>query len=535
MRINNDNQNFKGLTGLKKPLGTFYNPNAVLPTLLIETGVTLGRSYEANKRGGKIEATERFVEQGVSAVVWLWGVQFFQKIGEKLGKKLFKIDNFNFDVGRDILRNPIKNNNISAKASTFKAVNILAATALATYFIGFVLPKINHLITNRALKKEENKAENNQENKAENQVENNVENNVENKTENGAEQVKTEEQKPETKEELKAEQNIEQKTKQRAEQKETSLLKPISIEQFKNDINSTSTKEQISFTSNKAVTLAHVIENNSTARLLITDLGVISGRSHNARNKYEKIENIFRDTASVYFYLFAPKHFVKLMNKFSKTTDIDPKALNQLYELLDSKVKEGISHEEFLKNALGCASEEDLKKVETLFKGKKIVDLESFLAEFPLLKEKAQKMTDLQPVFENKRFLTQKQAKDVVSNGWLTDPEFLKTTFNKVTKGASDDPLRYVSKKKLETIRASLDKFVEQVAKRAKDKKVQVDSNFIKKVANKNIRKSLVFQTGAIAIATTALGILIPKIQYAITTHLTNKNEFPGVSQSESV
>lgn len=187
MRINNTKQNFKGLTALSKPLGTFYNPNAVLPTLLIESGVTLGRSYEANKRGGKIEATERFVEQGVSAVVWLWGVQFFQKIGEKIGKKLFKIDNFKFDVGRDILRNPIENNKISTKASTFKAVNILAATALATYFIGFILPKINHFITNKALKKAENEAKSAKsetENQAENQIKNETQNQLENEANN---------------------------------------------------------------------------------------------------------------------------------------------------------------------------------------------------------------------------------------------------------------------------------------------------------------------------------------------------------------
>ena len=65
----------------------FYNSNAVIPTLIIESGVTAGRTKEAYKKSGKIEATERLVEQGTSAIVWLWGVQAFKKIGEVLGKK----------------------------------------------------------------------------------------------------------------------------------------------------------------------------------------------------------------------------------------------------------------------------------------------------------------------------------------------------------------------------------------------------------------------------------------------------------------
>ena len=149
MRINNYEQNFKNLSALKKPLGAFYNANATIPTLIIETGVTTGRAFEANKRGGKKEATERLVEQGISAIVWIYGVQALKNIGEFFGKNILKIDDLNFDVGFDALRNPIKNNNISKKTMGFKAGNILLSTALATYFIGFILPKINHKISSK--------------------------------------------------------------------------------------------------------------------------------------------------------------------------------------------------------------------------------------------------------------------------------------------------------------------------------------------------------------------------------------------------
>ena len=93
MRINNqkNNPNFKSLSSLAKPLGQFYNANATIPTLIIESGVTLGRAHEANKRGGKPEAVDRLVEQGVSAVVWIYGVKFLKNIGDFCGKEVIEI------------------------------------------------------------------------------------------------------------------------------------------------------------------------------------------------------------------------------------------------------------------------------------------------------------------------------------------------------------------------------------------------------------------------------------------------------------
>ena len=132
MRINNQSnkQNFKALSPIAKPLGQFYNANATLPTLIIETGVTLGRANEANKRGGMPEAVDRLVEQGVSAVVWVYGVNILKNIGNFIGKNFLGIENLNFDIGFDELRNPLKH--IDKKAIGFKAGNILASTAIAT-------------------------------------------------------------------------------------------------------------------------------------------------------------------------------------------------------------------------------------------------------------------------------------------------------------------------------------------------------------------------------------------------------------------
>ena len=252
MRIlNNNNINYRGdISKLAVPLKTFLDKNSTIPTLLIETGVTLGRTYEANKKGGKKEAIERFIEQGVSAAVWLWGVQAIRKITD-YGADLFKIN----------------------KTQNFQAVNTLASLAIATGFIGFVLPKINHFISKKVIEKTSKKDE-----------------------------------------------------------KPISLLKPKTFDEFQNK------NKNISFTSNPLINAAKLFENNNTARLFVTDLGVIAGRYKNGRNKYERIEGLFRDIASIYFYLRATNDFVKLAQKMFKIEPID---IEKLEGMIKGTIKAG--------------------------------------------------------------------------------------------------------------------------------------------------------------------------------------------------
>lgn len=248
---NNNNINFKGadLSKLAQPLSVFYDKNSVIPTLLIETGVTLGRTHQAYKTGGKKEAIERFVEQGVSAVVWLWGVQCINKVIRSTAE-LFK-------------------KNVS-ESENFKAGSMLASLGLATFFIGFILPKINHFISKKMMEKT----------------------------------GKKDNKKP---------------------QETNNSLNLISMEEFKNQ---TKKDKNVSFTS--LVSVASAFENNNTLRLLVTDTGVIAGRYKNGRNKYEKIEGLFRDIASIYFYLRATNDFVNLSSKLFKIDLIDKERLQEL-------------------------------------------------------------------------------------------------------------------------------------------------------------------------------------------------------------
>ena len=265
MRINNlENQNFKGLSPLAKPLSAFYNPNAVIPILAIEAGVTLGRTYEAAKTGGKKEATERFVEQGVSAAVWWWGVQAIRNL-TALGAKALGKEN----------------------SANFKNINSIFSTTLATAFIGFVLPKINHKISEKLTSKNEKTSTD-------------------------------------------------------------TLLKPLSFEDYQKK--SKEKSSNVSFKSLAAV--ASLLENNATARLLATDTGVIAGRFKNGRNKYERIEGLFRDISSIYFYLFSTKHIVKGLNKLTGNKDISPEILEKQFEYLKNSGKDTKVFEKYAKSTI---------------------------------------------------------------------------------------------------------------------------------------------------------------------------------------
>lgn len=473
MRINNlkNNQNFKGLSPFSGALGQFYNANATLPTLVIETGVTLGRANEANKRGGKPEAIDRLVEQGISAIVWIYGVKALKGIGDFIGEKILKYD-LNFDIGFDKLRNPLKN--VEKNVLKFKAGNILVSTALATYFIGAILPKINNAILAKTLKKEKYK-------------------------------------------------------------KNTYKPKMYSFEEFKNK---TSKNKQISFKALGGIeNLAHILENNSTARLLITDTGVIAGRFHNAPNKYRKIEGLFRDIASIYFYLKATQDITGVLNKITKNTDINPNVLEHTVEMLSKKLKENpdLSCDDFLKLAVGKAKDRDLEKLKILFGNEKVIDLETFKKEFKeafeALEENADKMSALQYPIKGKKVLSFRQAQDVLVNSWTCEASFLKKAFEKATGRKNidiADSKTFVSSKFLDKTRASIDKFIEQIYKSAKEKgdDFKINKDFIESIAKKNISKNFAFNIIGTIISIFALGTLIPKVQYAITRKMTNENKF---------
>src|SRR5574344_2103279 len=88
-------------TKARKVVKDMANADALAPIILLETTVTTGRTFQAYKRGGMNEARERGIEETLGAIFWLGGVTAFQKMGDKIGQKLMKLKDVNFDGKRD--------------------------------------------------------------------------------------------------------------------------------------------------------------------------------------------------------------------------------------------------------------------------------------------------------------------------------------------------------------------------------------------------------------------------------------------------
>ena len=225
-------------------------------------------------------------------------------------------------------------------------------------------------------------------------------------------------------------------------------------------------------------------------------------------------------------------HLVKMFNKLSKNTDINPDALIPSVEMLKSKIGENaLSADEFSKLALSNTNDTQISALKNLFKDKEVIDVNEFIKVFPSHKDKALQMAQLQPIFKGEGVLTYKEAQDVLNDAFISDPKFLKKMFNKATKGLSDDKMRFVSKKKLEKIRTVLDDFLNKMIESAKKNNQKIDKNFVEKYANKTMGKNLAFYGIGVVASGFILGILIPKVQYLITKKLTKKNEFPGMDE----
>ena len=82
---------------------------AILPVVLLEATVTGGRTYQAYKRDGFVEARERVTEESLGAVFWLFGATMFGKLIEAIGRKTLPLSKEDCDVGKDAVRKPFEN------------------------------------------------------------------------------------------------------------------------------------------------------------------------------------------------------------------------------------------------------------------------------------------------------------------------------------------------------------------------------------------------------------------------------------------
>lgn len=305
---------------------------AILPVLLLEGAVTGGRTYQAYKRDGFVEARERVTEESLGAIFWLFGATMFGKLFAKIGRAVNK--NIPKDmpaVGRDEVRTPfnnyikdiaknlnfnheeiLKRKNSLAKYSVSKTI---ASLITACLFIGYVVPKMNQAITVHIFgKRNKNKVDNSPEN---------------------------------------------EKNKTTLNSSPVGSAKGISINAVENfkakkdtlGVNFDSTinaknNSKPSFGKINADSLLRIVQNfeeNDVWKLLGTDVGTVSGRTLNARNNDERVEIMFRDVVSIYFYCFSMPHIVAFMNRKDTlkglNTKLNPMSAMDVHNHLINKMR----------------------------------------------------------------------------------------------------------------------------------------------------------------------------------------------------
>lgn len=494
-----------------------------LPVIALEAFVEAGRTYQAYQRGGFDEARERITEEFSGAVFWLGGVTALNWLFEKAGQKLLKLPAKTVDIASDSVRKPLANylehettktgsKILESTMAKFKFVKVISSVLIANAFIGFVLPKINQAITRSYHKHKSNDT----------QDKNN------NSVQNSASIIPA------------AVNSVQNQFNPRPDF--DSFVSPNS----KNNDNKN--KKDVSFGLN-LLSIANKFESDRNYKLLSVDAGTASGRAYSARNNDERIEILFRDLSSIYFYMFNMVNLNNWLNRIEQkgtSSRLDPVsadfATKYMVNYLDDK-KGNVSVEQFKADMFGKqANIPDVLKDKFEGKNIKVISLEEFKAglktsipesKLAALEECAEKMSALQPKVKGIAILTEGQAKDILSGGHINNPEFLQKFFaNRFGNTKFTDEYKYVAQNELDSIKKQLVDYVNSIVKSAENTDAkEITKELLQKASGKNLKMNafnwgLGFVTSALFLST-----IIPKLQYQITKWRTGSNQFPGTAQ----
>lgn len=534
VNINVNNEIFRPKNSVKNFIRGI-EVRSLAPVIFLECFVTGGRTINAEKRGGFIEARERLTEELIGAIFWFGGVKALNKFNDFALSKALGIKDTSFDVKSDSIRNPLGNyikktaesgNPISkSKIAGFKFTKVAASVIVANALVGFVVPKLNQGITRLYQSKEK---------KFNPQV--------------NFDQFRTMGHNP-------------------------NFGMTDFMEKAEENKNKIGNKKDTSFTggADLFLNLAHKLENDSYWQLLSTDVGITTGRTISARNIHERIEIFFRDVVSLFFYMFSMPLINKLLNKLEqgKAERLNPVGATQATDYMQHIFKEtghtadgklSVSPEEFEKIMFG---DKDIKvkfdKIKpsikdgaiTLDEFKTLINNNFAGEDAKLYKELAEKMSKLQPLREGIAVLSESQVKAIFEGGALNNPEFwdkvfeanfgtskVKQNVNGVTQKVEianhKNPMKYVSQKSLDETIEKVKHYVQSLADEAKAKAKNIDVNSIEKACKKNMKMNVINWTTGFAISAFFLSTVIPKIQYWITRKTTGSDEFPGIKNYEN-
>lgn len=527
-QLNNNSQNDISYKGIDKRnlLKTLSDPDSLSSTVVLETCVTGGRGYSAYKRGGIDEFRERFIDDVVSALFWMKGVDIFNSLGNKFGIKFLKLPTTDFDVGQDALRTPFKNlsyrqtiiygskkaaKSMVRKLAVFKFTKIILATLLSTSVIGYIMPRLNQKISDILIK---HRAKH-----------------------NPKEVIKQKSNYDYSKNPVFKDFYMEVQPMQDKKKHKKIILT--------NKNNTSNEAFKGSFVDNTTF-ISHNLENNTICKMLTNDAGIITGRTLSARNKDEGLEYLFRDTSSLFFYFASTPLIYELLQKLTNSsalTNIDPVAAKTIHNNLITQLKhtdgsfKTMNVEEFKKKTLGVLdnqSNDIIKKLQFKSDVVSLTELKRYIKDTELI-NRAEKMSELQPKQANiGSVLTKQQVIDVFKNSSITQPDFMKKIYKERFGDKLFDEFRFISMKKITKFRNNIDDYVKNIIDRAKESnKGIIDYEFLEKLNKKSFKMSVGFRTIAMFVSAFALGIIIPKLQYLITERRTGSKSAPMFREYE--
>lgn len=573
IKLNDISKYTANLSKSRNFITSLRKPGVILPVILLESTVTLGRTYQAYQRDGFVEARERVTEESLAAIFWLFGATIFGKLIQTIGQKFMHMPKTDIDVGHDKVRQPFKNfvlDNLGNKyfdekrLASFYFGKVILSLIAACAFIGFVVPKVNQAIT-KYIFKHGKINENNQPQQP---------------------------QKPAVKTDLKAAKPM---IITNAAHKNTQAMKAqnVSINSV-NEFKAKENKQNPSF-GVSAAALTQIIQKfdeNAIYKLLGTDVGTVGGRTINARNKDERVEILFRDLVSIIFYCFSTDWIFGLLNKHDKfnglNTVLNPTTSAEVHNYLLEKMKEAgktsMGAEEFEKFALGKAelSAEDKVLYEKLFPPKPAPARKKLFGIFEIKSDKwaqrlklipepevgvisverykelikdnvtdeskaqnliqlGEKMSELQPEKTkfNKitrerstfRVITSSQVEDIFKGGVARDAGFMKTTLNNIFKSKGHpnrltEKYQYISQNSIEGERKNIFNYIKSLVQMAESGEVNWETML--KANKRNMSRNGLYMGVAMGISALFLSTIIPKVQYLITKIRTGQDKFPG-------
>ena len=519
---------------------TFHPRNVVsamssggfLPVITLEACVEAGRTYQAYKRGGFDEARERITEEFSGAVFWLGGVTGLNWLFEKMGQKFLNMPKHVVDIAHDDARNPLnsylehetKTNAKHSKItksfmSKYKLTKVISSVLIANAFIGFALPKINQHITKWYHTKGKEKPQNNNAPTANNTTANNNTNPASDK-----------------------------------------FVKKPEISDF---VDNKASKNPSFGGKTDLLSIANLFENNRNCRLLSVDAGTASGRAISARNNDERVEILFRDLSSIYFYMFCMGNMNSALNRLEQgkghTTRLNPASAKFVSDFINMNLGENkkIDVETFTKEFMG-KNQELPQWTKDLFSKSGAIELDKFKEELAKhfsadelqeLNNLADKMSELQPkmAFENtkeaiasggkdfidKSIITKNQAKDLLNGGHINNPEFLKQFFIDAT-GSNKflNRYKYFAQSSLDGLKKDMETFVQSIIEKAKKTNSnEITSELVNKMSKQNFKMNAINWGSGFVVSALFLSTLIPKMQYLITKLRTGKDGFPGTEE----